>query len=124
MTQQILTTKLFIARPLANLVARDHLLRKLDEIPSRKLTLVSASAGFGKTTAIASWIAAHDLPVAWISLDAGDNDPLIFFTYLLAALRTIEPAIGAEIAEALDSPSSPPLEQILPPLINDIAAID
>ena len=86
MSQQILSTKLFVVRPQANLVAREHLLRKLDEIPRRRLTLVSASAGFGKTTTIATWIEAHDIPVAWVSLDGGDNEPNRFMTYLVAAL--------------------------------------
>ena len=61
----------------------------------RKLTLISAPAGFGKTTLVSAWVAGCDRPVAWLSLDAGDNDPTRFLTYLVAALQTIAPQIGA-----------------------------
>lgn len=112
-----------MVRPQGNLVAREQLMRKLDEIPRRKLTLVSAPAGFGKTTAISSWIEAQSLPVAWLSLDSIDNDPPRFFTYFIAALRTIHPEIGAGIAAELESARAPVIEQLLALLINELAAV-
>ncbi len=126
MAQQIpsiLTTKLFVVRPQANLVPREGLLRKLDELPRRKLALVSAPAGFGKTTSIAAWIQAHRYPVAWVSLDAGDSDPARFLAYLVAALRTLHPEVGESVQQALAATPVPPAELLLAALINDLASV-
>jgi LuxR family maltose regulon positive regulatory protein len=89
----------------------------------RKLTLVSASAGFGKTTLVSEWIASFGRPVAWISLDEGDNDITRFLTYLVAALQTIAANIGEDVLGALQSPQPPPIESILTALINEITNI-
>jgi len=97
----------------------------------RKLTLVSASAGFGKTTLVSAWVAGCGRPVAWLSLDEGDNDPTRFLTYLVAALQTlvlgkaegIRPEIGAAVLGALQSPQPPPIESLLTALLNEIAAL-
>ena len=88
-----------------------------------KLILISASAGFGKTTLISDWIAGCGRPVAWLSLDEGDNDITRFLTYLVAALQTIAANIGEEVLGALQSPQPPPIESILTALINEIANI-
>lgn len=89
----------------------------------RKLTLVSASAGFGKTTLIGEWLAGCQRPAAWLSLDEGDNDPARFLTYLLAALRTIGANIGEGVFGALQSPQPPSVESILSVLLNEIAIL-
>ena len=88
-----------------------------------KLTLIAASAGFGKTTLVSEWIASSSRPVAWLSLDEGDNDPTRFLTYLVAALQTLAANIGKGVLAILQSPQAPPTESILTTLINEIAAI-
>ena len=87
-----------------------------------KLTLISASAGFGKTTLVSEWIAGCGQPVAWLSLDEGDNDPTRFLAYLVAALQTIAANIGAGVLAALQSPQPPSTESLLTALLNEIIA--
>jgi len=87
------------------------------------MALISASAGFGKTTLVSEWIAGCKRPVAWLSLDEGDNDPTRFLTYLVAALQTILANIGAGVLAALQSPQPLPTELLLTTLLNEIAAI-
>ncbi len=89
----------------------------------RKLTLISAPAGFGKTTLVSEWAAGCRRPVAWLSLDEGDNDPDRFLVYLIAAVQTIEAGIGAGLLSALQSPQPPPPEVILTALLNEITTI-
>ena len=81
------------------------------------------SAGFGKTTLVSEWVAGCGQSVAWLSLDAGDNDPIRFLTYLVAALQTLVADIGAGVSDGLQSPQPPPIESTLTALINEIAAI-
>jgi LuxR family transcriptional regulator, maltose regulon positive regulatory protein len=95
----------------------------LTEGMSRKLTLVSAPAGFGKTTLLGEWIAGCERPVAWLSLDEGDNDPTRFLAYLVAALQTIAPNIGEGMLGVLQSPQRPPTEAILTALLNEITTV-
>ncbi len=104
---------------------RPRLIERLNEGLSsgRKLTLISASAGFGKTTLVSEWIASCGKPVAWLSLDEGDNDPTRFLTYLVAALQTIMANIGEGVLGVLQSPQPPPIESILTALINEITTI-
>ena len=125
MPTPILTTKLYIPPPRANLVPRPRLVKHLNEGLSsgRKLTLISASAGFGKTTLVSEWVAGFKRPVAWLSLDEGDNDPTRFLTYIVAALQTIAANIGAGVLRALQSPQPPPIESILTALLNEITTI-
>ena len=92
------------------------------------MTLISAPAGFGKTTLLSEWIAGCEqrdpkVHVAWLSLDEGDNDPPRFLTYLIAALQTIDAAIGKGMLGLLQSPQPPPTESILTALLNEIATI-
>lgn len=87
------------------------------------MALISASAGFGKTTLVSEWIAGCGRPAAWLSLDEGDNDPIRFLSYLIAALQTIAPEIGAGVLAALQSPQPPPSETILTILFNEIHTI-
>ena len=123
MNMPILATKLYIPLPRTKVVLRPRLIERLNEGLHRKLTLISAPAGFGKTTLVSEWVAGCERPVAWLSLDEGDNDPTRFLTYLVAALQTIAPNIGEGVVSALQSPQPPPTESILTTLLNEITAI-
>ncbi|HEY0736915.1 MAG TPA: LuxR C-terminal-related transcriptional regulator [Herpetosiphonaceae bacterium] len=105
------------------MVLRSPLIARLNEGLHRKLTLISAPAGFGKTTLVSTWLAGCGRSVAWLSLDEADSDPIRFLTYLVAALRTVAPAIGEELLDVLQSPQPPPPEAILTALLNEIAAV-
>jgi LuxR family maltose regulon positive regulatory protein len=128
MAAPILATKLYAPPPLARMVLRTRLVDRLNEgiTPGqgagRRLTLISAPAGFGKTTLVSEWVAGCQRRVAWLSLDKGDNELTRFLTYFVAALRGILPGAGAGMAAALQSPQPPPAEILLTDLINEIAA--
>src|SRR4030081_1059570 len=94
MPTPILATKLYIPRLRPDVVLRPGLVERLNEGLHRKLTLISAPAGFGKTTLVSAWVAGSDRHVAWLSLDEGDNDPTRFLIHLVAAVRTIAPTVG------------------------------
>src|SRR5689334_15777030 len=125
----VLATKLYIPKPPPRVVPRPHLLARLNARLHRQLTLIAAPAGCGKTTLLSTCIdglQANNRPVAWLSLDAGDSDPARFRTYLVAALRTIEPNIGEGALGLLQSSStsqSPPPEAILTALLNEITGM-
>ena len=120
---QLLETKFFASRWHQGRVSRPRLINRIN--PQRKLTLVSAPAGFGKTTLLAEWIAAVSTPfVAWVSLDANDNDPAVFWTYLITALQNIHPSIGARSLSLMQSPQPPLIESVLMTLLNEVAAIE
>ncbi len=121
MTIQILATKLYIPRPRSSLVTRPRLIEQLNEGRDCKLTLLSAPAGFGKTTLLGEWVQSLDCPVAWISLDRGDNNPLRFLTYLAAALQAGDATIGRVALAMLQSNRPPSAEAVLTTLINEIA---
>ncbi|HET8845797.1 MAG TPA: hypothetical protein VFN35_30315, partial [Ktedonobacteraceae bacterium] len=119
----ILATKLYRPRLRPNVVSRPRLLKRLNEGLYHKLTLISASAGSGKTTLISEWVAGSDRQVAWLSLDEEENDPTHFLAYLIAALQTIVTTIGEGVSGALQSPQPPPSEVILTDLLNDLVTI-
>ena len=120
----ILATKLYLPPLRPNVVSRPRLIAQLNEgLLHRKLTLVSAPAGFGKTTLVSAWLAVGSRPVAWLSVDEGENDPVRFLTYLIAALQTIAAQIGEGVLGGLQSPQPPPPEAMLTALLNDIATI-
>jgi len=123
MTSSILVTKLFIPPFLPNLVPRPRLVERLNQGVDRKLTLISAPAGFGKTTMLSEWVHQSSIPVAWLSLDKGDNDPISFLVYLVAALNTIEAGHFDSIQIMLKAPQPPPLESIIKEIINEVAAV-
>jgi LuxR family maltose regulon positive regulatory protein len=125
MPAPILATKLYIPLPRLKAVSRPRLIKRLNEGVAMgcKLTLISASAGFGKTTLISEWIAACGQPVTWLSLDEGDNDPTHFLAYVVAALQAIAPKIGAGALAALQSSQPPPIESILTALLNEITTL-
>ncbi len=129
MLTPILATKLYIPPPRPQVVSRPRLTGRLNEglYPNqgvgRKLTLISASAGFGKTTLVSEWVAGCGQPVAWLSLDEEDSNLARFLAYLIASLQTIAVKIGAGMLGAVQSPQPPPTELLLTTLLNEIAAI-
>ncbi len=120
---QILATKLYIPEPRSDLVSRQRLIDRLNTGLQGKLTLVSAPVGFGKTTLVTEWISNGDYPAAWLSLDEDNNAPIRFLTYVVAALQTIAPELGASFRNLLQSPQPPPIKSLLTPLLNEIATI-
>jgi LuxR family transcriptional regulator, maltose regulon positive regulatory protein len=118
----LLRTKLYAARPTTALVARPRLVARLAAGAGRRLTLIVAPAGFGKTTLIGEWLHAGATPAAWLTLDDRDNDPALFWTYAIAALQTIFPGVGAAALHLLRRTPPPPLDRALTLLINDLAA--
>jgi LuxR family maltose regulon positive regulatory protein len=124
----LLETKFYVPRPRPGLVPRQRLIERLDRGTTSKLTLVSAPAGFGKTTLLTEWLAAgpaaraKERPTAWLSLDRGDNHPASFWPYVIAALRKVAAGIG-ENALALLRAAPPAVEAALTALLNDLAAI-
>jgi LuxR family transcriptional regulator, maltose regulon positive regulatory protein len=131
MSTPVLATKLYMPPPRPKVVLRPHLIERLNEGLrqnqgfGRKLTLISAAAGFGKTTLVSEWIAGCERRAAWLSLDEGDKDPARFLTYLVAALQTISTNIGEGVLAVLraSQPQAPSTESILTALLNEIAAI-
>jgi LuxR family maltose regulon positive regulatory protein len=119
----LLATKLHQPSPPPKRVPRPQLIQRLDEglAAGRQVTLVSAPAGFGKTTCVSEWL--HTLegwPVTWLSLDPIDDDPGRFFTYLVAALQRVDRNLGEEIAGILSAGQLPPAQILSTILINDI----
>ncbi len=125
----LLETKLYVPRSRRGLVPRPRLSERLDRGTESKLTLVSAPAGFGKTTLLAEWLAAGparpagERLVAWLSLDRSDNDPASFWTYVIAALRTVASGVGESALPLLQAPHPPPIETVLTALLNDLGAV-
>mgnify|MGYP000952190471 CR=1 FL=1 len=119
----LLSTKSFLPRLRPGLVARPQLVAMLDAAATSPLTLVSAPAGFGKTTLVAAWVQQQPLPAGWLSLDAGDNDPNRFLAYLIAALQSAAPEAGRELGAALAGGQAPPIEAAVIMLINDLAQL-
>ncbi|MBN1428934.1 MAG: hypothetical protein JXB07_11160 [Anaerolineae bacterium] len=124
MDSSLLSTKLYIPSPRPNLVARPRLVEQIETgvRQNHRLTLISAPPGFGKTTLIGEWIDSSRQPVAWLSMDEADNDPARFTNYLVAAFRQIDETIGQATQLALQSPSTPSIQGLVTPLINDIIA--
>ena len=123
MSTPIIATKLYSPPPLPKSVLRPRLLEQLNEGLHSKLTLISAPAGFGKTTLVSEWLADCERPTAWLSLGDGDSDPTSFLTYLVAALRGVAATLGEGVGAALESPQPPPSEAILTTLINEMSAV-
>jgi LuxR family maltose regulon positive regulatory protein len=147
MSTPILATKLYLPPPRRKIVPRPRLIERLNEGLHGKLTLISAPAGFGKTTLVSEWVsnfrfqildfglnppAEQSLQnpkskiqnrVAWLSLDEGDSDLSRFLAYLVAALQTIEAQLGAGVMAAIQSPQPPPTEALLTALLNEIATV-
>jgi LuxR family maltose regulon positive regulatory protein len=123
-TDPLVYTKLRPSQARPTLVARPRLTARLEREAGRRLTLISAPAGFGKTTLLYEWTISRAFAgrsVAWVSLDEGDNDPVRFLTYLVAALGTIEEGFGEGILSSLRAPGSPPIEALTGALLNELA---
>ncbi len=123
MSTPILTTKLYSPPTRPEFVPRPRLIERLNDGLQRKLTLISAPAGFGKTTLVSDWLHQSKVPTAWLSLDEGDNDPTRFLAYLVAALQTIAANMGEGVLAVLQAPQPPPTESILTALLNEITSI-
>jgi ATP/maltotriose-dependent transcriptional regulator MalT len=91
---------------------------------ARSLTLISAPAGFGKTTLLAQWLVESGTPVAWLSLEPEDNDPTRFLSYLIAALQTLDAQIGTTALELLHTPQPPSPEAVLAVLVSELTSRD
>ena len=121
----VLETKLSRPPVRAEHVRRSQLLATLRAAGPRKLTLVAAPPGFGKSTLLAEWASAENAPsVAWLSLDENDNDPARFFTYVAASLQRVEPELGSRALAALRSPGADLVGVVLPQFLNDLAGLD
>ena len=115
----ILPTKLFAPPLRPGWILRQRLIEQLNVSSQRKLTLVSAPAGYGKTTLISSWLRETNIPSSWLSLDEGDNDPIRFFQYFIAGLQKIIPDIGADLPGMLQSVQPPSFDVLINLLINE-----
>ena len=117
----LLSTKLVVPPARAQLVLRPRLFERLEKGLRGKLTLIAAPAGFGKTTLLSAWRMTDrgsEMPFAWVSLDPGDNDPLLFWSYVLTAIDTVVPGAGTQALALLQSPQPPPIEHILTSMLN------
>lgn len=123
MTTSILATKLYTPSPRSKTVLRLRLTQRLNEGLDGKLTLISAPAGFGKTTLVSEWVANCARPVAWLSVDESDNDPTRFLTYVVAALQTIAPMLGESVLAVLQSSPPAPTDALLTALLNEISTV-
>lgn len=110
MSDTLLTTKLYAPPSRPNSVPRPRLVQKLDEglMMGRRLTLVSAPAGYGKTTLVSTWLRSTDHRFTWLSLDSGDDDLACFFAYLVAALQRVDVGIELTVQDLLDKTTTPP----------------
>ncbi|WP_019638713.1 hypothetical protein [Paenibacillus fonticola] len=123
MSTPILSTKLFPLVSRSKVVLRPRLAERLNAGLHRKLTLVAAGAGYGKTTLISEWLRHCSQPAAWLSLEEKDHDPARFLTYFIAALQTISENFGVSLLGMLQSSQPPPIESTIKALLNEITAI-
>jgi LuxR family maltose regulon positive regulatory protein len=125
----LLETKLFVPKARRS-VSRPRLNARLDRAAEARLSLVSAPAGFGKTTLLTDWLShepalrVRPRSIAWLSLDSADNDPTTFWTYLIAAVQTVAPSVGAQTLALLQTPQPPPIAAVLTTFLNDLGAVD
>ena len=126
MSNRLLNTKLYIPTSRSGLVRRSRLNDRLTHgvLDSHLLILVSAPAGFGKTTLVSDWIGTVKIPAGWLTLDSSDNEPYRFMTYLIASLQGVNPAIGKDLTQMLSGPEISSINSVLMELINQLAAED
>jgi len=120
----ILRTKLHRPRIAGDLVHRPHLLERLNQHPQSPLTVVSAPAGYGKTSLVGSWLEACDHPSAWVSLDENDNDLRLFLFYFMQAVQSIFPDAIHETQAMLNPPELPPINMLSHSLVNELDRIE
>ena len=124
MASPLVETKLFIPRLRRSMVARPRLSGRLSHAAEARLTLISAPAGFGKTTLLTAWLAAatpDNRAVAWLSLDESDRQPATFWTYVITALQAAVPGVGADALPLLQS-AQPPIETVIVSVLNELSA--
>jgi len=124
MAQTLLSTKLFFPRARSNLVSRQRLIEQLNAGLRKPLTLISAPAGYGKTTLVSDWHSrfGSEYPLAWLSLHPDDNNLTRFLTYISAALETLDPRLPQDLISQLHLPQLPPVEELVTALINGVNA--
>ncbi|MFP3981768.1 MAG: LuxR C-terminal-related transcriptional regulator [Desulfobacterales bacterium] len=120
MFKELVQTKIRIPPLRTQVIERSRLVHRLDAAKKRKLTLVSAPAGFGKTTLLANWAESQSEQVAWLSLDVEDNDLNSFWSHFVAAIQNVCPGIGISAMQMLQSPSGIPVKAVVKILINEI----
>lgn len=118
----LLATKLRTPHPRVGWVARPRLVRQLQAGTERELVLVCGPAGFGKTSLLAAWAQGHDRPVAWLSLDAGDNDPVRFWRHVTAALESVQPGVAERVGPVVPGAAATPFAGAVTALVNEFAA--
>jgi ATP/maltotriose-dependent transcriptional regulator MalT len=118
----LLATKFHLPRLRPDLLARPRLIDQLNRAAAHELVLVSTPAGFGKTTLLAEWARASERPVAWLSLDAGDNDPARFWRYVVGAVDRVHAGIGDRVLPLVNAPEQPTPEAVVTVLVNELAA--
>jgi LuxR family transcriptional regulator, maltose regulon positive regulatory protein len=118
----LLATKVTVPHARPDLVARPALAERIDDATRHDLCLVCSPPGFGKTTLLAAWGAASERAVAWLTLDADDNDPVRFWRYAVAALRQVCPGIGRQASPLLANPGNVPVDAVVTALINELTA--
>ena len=119
----LLNTKLNVPPVRPSHVRRAELIQKLHKLPDYKLALIVASAGYGKTALVSEWIAQSSMRVVWFSIDVGDNDPVRFWDYVVAAIQSAYPDTGEQTLTLLHEPQPLPVETILSTLINELSAL-
>ena len=120
---RLLRTKLFVPRAHPDVVHRPWLDHQLEQGLQRKVTILSAPAGFGKTTLLSEWVKSAGRPAAWFSIDEGDNDPTRFWSYFITSLQTLEPGLGENALALLRAPQAPPVDMALTELLNEAVAL-
>ena len=124
--RSLLETKLYAPKPQARLVARPQLTDRLDRGAASKLTLISAPAGFGKTTLLAEWLASSgsaERSFGWLSLDEADDEPTTFWMYLVSSLQRALPSVGADALRLLQAPQPSPINEILTMVLNELGQV-
>src|SRR6202171_1619272 len=123
MVTPLLETKFYVPKWRRGLVPRPRLGERLNRGAEVKLTLVSAPAGFGKTTLLAGWLDFFKHSAAWVSLDQSDNHAASFWSHLIEALQTVEAGVGSSAISLLQLPQPPPIEAVLTLLLNELSAM-
>jgi LuxR family maltose regulon positive regulatory protein len=118
----LLATKLRVPRRRRDVLVRPRLLDRVEEAAARELLLVSAPAGFGKSTLLTEWARATTRPVGWVSLDADDNDPVRLWRYVVAAVEQVHPGLEERVLPLLDTPDQPTSEAVVTAVVNELTA--
>ncbi len=121
--ESLLVTKLRLPPVPRDLISRPHLTAMLEPEPGRQFAIVSAPTGYGKTTVLREWAALSGRPVGWVSLDAGDNDPDTFWSYVVAAIDSCQPGFGATARTLLHTPEAVMAEYVVTAIINELARL-